>query len=434
MKILRFSEPTFEAEVAALDRVHVPADSVRETVREILCAVRDEGDAAVLRYTAKFGGPTLPAGAALRVQAEEFSAALRAIDSRTLEALRAAHVNVGGFARKGLRKDWHMKNAEGATVGERFRPFERVGLYVPGGSAPLVSTAIMTCAFAQAAGCKEIVVCTPADQHNAISPALLVAVYLCGATEVYRIGGAQAIGAMACGTPTIREVRKIFGPGNRFVVEAKRQVLGRVAIDLLPGPSEVMVVADAAANAQWIAADLLAQAEHGADSAMLFATASPSKLAEVEAAIHAQVVSLPRQAQLGPVLEENAVLILAQDEAHLVDIVNRYAPEHLALHLAKPEPFAKRIDNAGCIFLGGWSPVAAGDFLAGPSHTLPTGGAAKSFAGLTADQFQRRTSYVRYDEESLRQATPIIETFAEIEGLAAHGRSARIRLGPAEKL
>lgn len=432
MRILHPTDPAYVSELAKLDRIHVPADDVCETVREILCAVRDEGDAAVLRYTAKFGGPQLPDGAALRVQPEEFTAALKAIDPAILEALRAAHVNVGGFARKGLRKDWQMHNAEGATVGERFRPFDRVGLYVPGGSAPLVSTAIMTCAFAQAAGCREIVVCTPADRDNALNPALLVAVYLCGATEVYRVGGAQAIGAMACGTASIGKVKKIFGPGNRFVVEAKRQVLGRVAIDLLPGPSEVMVVGDAQANAQWIAADLLAQAEHGADSAMIFATANPAKLLEVEVAIHAQAGSLPRQAQLGPVLEENAVLILARDENHLVEIVNDYAPEHLSLHLTKPDHFAKRIETAGCIFLGGWSPVAAGDFLAGPSHTLPTGGASKSFAGLTADQFQRRTSFVRYDEKSLRQATPIIETFARIEGLEAHGRSARIRLSPSE--
>lgn len=430
MKILRPTDPHYTAELAKLDRVHVPAESVRDTVRDILEAVRLEGDAAVLRTTAQFGGPALPDGAGLRVPLSELAAAAEQLDPTVLAALRAAHANVSAFARRGLRQDWQMHNAEGALVGERFRAFDRVGLYVPGGSAPLVSTALMTCAFAQAAGCREIVVCTPADRDNVIAPALLAALHLCGATEVYRIGGAQAIGALACGTATIRPVRKIFGPGNKFVVEAKRQMVGRVAIDLLPGPSEVMVIGDDAAQAAWIAADLLAQAEHGADSAMIFATASATKLAEVETAIRQQAASLPRQAQLGPVLEEHAVLILARDADQLAELANRYAPEHLALHLADADAFAERIESAGCIFLGGWSPVAAGDFLAGPSHTLPTGGACKSFAGLTADQFQRRTSFVRYDEESLRQATPIIETFADIEGLAAHGRSARLRLSP----
>ncbi len=428
MKILRPDQPSYEAELARLDRVFTPADHVRDTVAEILDAIRAEGDAAVLRLTAKFGGPTLADGSAMRVGREEFAAARTGLDAATHAALAASHANVSTFAARSLRADWTMTNAEGAEVGERFRPFKRVGLYVPGGSAPLVSTALMTATLAQIAGCPEIVVTTPAGPDGSIAPALLAALELAGATEVYRIGGAQAIGALGFGTSTIRPVQKIFGPGNSYVVEAKRQLFGRVAIDLLPGPSEVMVLADAAANPAWIAADLLAQAEHGADSAMIFVTDSPAKLAEVEKEIHLQAASLPRQAQLAGVLENHAMLVLARSLAHAIELVNGYAPEHLSLNVVDSDLISERITTTGCICLGGWSPVAAGDFLAGPSHTLPTGGAGKSFAGLTVDQFQRRTSLIRYDSDSIRRATPVIEQFSALEGLAAHGRSASIRV------
>ncbi len=428
MRILRFTDPDFTTALAAIDRRAESSEKVQAVVAEIIAAVRSRGDTALLEYTARFGGPTFSSAAAARVQPEEFHAAARAVDSRTQRALAEAHENVRAFALRGLRQDWQMKNRQGAEVGERFAPFPRVGLYVPGGSAPLVSTAIMTCTLAAAAGVPEIVVTTPADAQGEVAPALLCALALAGATEVYKVGGAQAVAALAFGTETIRPVAKIFGPGNAYVVEAKRQVFGPVAIDLLPGPSEILVLADETANPAWIAADILAQAEHGADSVIGLVTDSEALLNAVEAAVGSQLKTLQRQAQLAPALESpRSFLALTRDLDAAIDLANGFASEHLAIVTANPDAVAARIHTSGAIFLGGWSPVAAGDFLAGPSHTLPTGGAGKSFAGLTVEQFQRRTSVVRLTEESLRHSLPIIQAFSDVEGLDAHGRSAAIR-------
>jgi histidinol dehydrogenase len=312
-------------------------------------------------------------------------------------------------------------------VGERFDPFGRVGIYVPGGTAPLASTAIMTCTLAQAAGCPEIVVATPSDASGAINPALHHALLTAGATEIYRVGGAQAIGALAFGTETIRRVQKIFGPGNAYVVEAKRQVFGTVAIDLLPGPSEILVLADSTAEPAWIAADLLAQAEHGKGSLMVFVTNSAKLLKAVEQAIAQQIKTLSRQEHLAGVLEHGATLVLVKSLKDAVAIANDFAPEHLSIISRDEESLAANVHTAGAIFLGGYSPVAAGDFLCGPSHTLPTGGAGASFPGLTVDMFQRRTSMIRLSDRSLKKSLATIEAFSALEGLDAHGRSAAIR-------
>ena len=427
MKIIRWNDADFTAQVASLDRRPQTVESVHAIVAEILGHVRTTGDEALLRLTARFGGPDLPNAAALRVKPVEFTAARKSIDAATRKALDISHANVTAFAKRGLRADWEMTNAQGASVGERYRPFGRVGIYVPGGSAPLVSTALMTVSLAQAAGCPEIVVMTPADREGRIAAPLLAALELAGATEVYRAGGAQAIAALGFGTKTIRPVVKIFGPGNSYVVEAKRQLFGIVSIDLLPGPSEILVLADESARPDWIAADLLAQAEHGGDSAMVLVTTSESVLVTVSIAVAMQVATLPRQEQLTAALEKNARLILAKDLDHAIELANRYAAEHVSLAFRDPRAISDRLTTAGALFLGGLSPVAAGDFLAGPSHTLPTGGAGKSFAGLTVDQFQHRTSIVRYDADSLRKSVDTIEQFSAIEGLAAHGRSASIR-------
>ncbi|MBV9656671.1 MAG: histidinol dehydrogenase [Verrucomicrobia bacterium] len=428
MRILRHTDENFARELGLLNRRAEPNLTVRSKVAEILAAVRARGDTALLEYNARFGGPDFSAAAKLRVTAEELNAAAGALDVRHQRALAEAHENVRDFALRSLRRDWHTKNRQGAEVGERFTPFPRVGIYVPGGSAPLVSTAIMTCTLAAAAGVPEIVVTTPADARGRIAPALLCALELAGATEIYKVGGAQAIAALACGTNTIAPVSKIFGPGNAYVVEAKRQVVGPVAIDLLPGPSEVLVLADDTAKPAWIAADLLAQAEHGADSIAALVTDSEALLVAVEQAVAEQLKTLERQAQLGPALAgESSFLALVRDLDAAIALANAFAPEHLAIHTAHPDAVAAKVHTAGAIFLGGWSPVAAGDFLAGPSHTLPTGGAGKSFAGLTVDQFQRRTSWMRFDEASLRHSLPIIQAFSDLEGLDAHGRSAAIR-------
>jgi histidinol dehydrogenase len=426
MRIVRPSDRNYAKFLRSLDRRARATPAVEKTVRDIVAAVEREGDAALLRLTRKFGGPHL-AVSELRVPARELSAAWRSLDAPTRRALLAAHKNIRAFAARSLRKNWSFRNAQGAKVGERFDPFGRVGIYVPGGTAPLVSTALMTCTFAAAAGVPEIVAVTPAGAGGKVSPALLGALHLAGATEVYKVGGAQAVAALACGTKTIRPVAKVFGPGNSYVVEAKRQLFGRVAVDLLPGPSEILVIADGQANPSWVAADLLAQAEHGADSVALLLTDSARLLASVQREITRQAAQLERGSILKKSLR-SAALVLVPRAADAVTIANNFASEHVSLQVAEPAKIAPRLTTSGAIFLGGYSPVAAGDFLAGPSHELPTGGAGKSFAGLTADQFQRRTSLVEFGRSSLGKSVPVIEAFARVEGLDAHGRSASIRL------
>ena len=426
MRILHHNDRGFAKAVTALNRQAESSPEIRETVAGILSDIRSKGDAALCSYTAKFGGPRLTPKA-IRVTAAEIRKARASLTPAVRKALAASLRNVTAFAKKSLRRDWTMKNAEGALVGERFDPLPRVGVYVPGGTAPLVSTAIMTCGFAKAAGVPEIVAVTPAGPNGTVSPALLAALDLCGATEIHRVGGAQAVAALAYGTATIRPVTKILGPGNAYVVEAKRQLFGRVGIDLLPGPSEVLVIADAKANPAWVAADLLAQSEHGASSVAVLLSDSDELIRGVVDEVERQTKLSGRPQYLSLALK-NAVLVRVRDLDQAVEIANAFASEHVSLAVRKPEKLAKRLNSSGAIYLGDISPVAAGDFLAGPSHTLPTGGAAKAFAGLTAEQFQRRTSIIRYDKASLKKSLPIIGTFCQVEGLDAHGRSVSIRI------
>ena len=421
MRILRHRDPDFARALTSLQRKAEPTPEIEHTVRGIVANVRARGDAALLEYTAKFGGPLL--------RASELCVTARAgVDAATEDAIALAHANVRDFAKKSLRKSWTARNRQGAVVGERFDPFQRVGIYVPGGTAPLVSTAVMTVTIAATVGVPEIVVTTPSDRTGKISDALLYALHLCGATEIYQVGGAQAIAALAYGTESLAPVQKVFGPGNVFVVEAKRQVFGQVAIDLLPGPSEILVLADTSANPAWIAADMLAQAEHGKGSSILLVTDSAPLLTRVEKQITAQLRGLKRQEHLAPVLAQHCALILVRTLEDGVRIANDFAPEHISIVTRQNAKLAARIRTAGAIFLGGLSPVAAGDFLAGPSHTLPTGGAGKSFSGLTSEMFQRRTSTVQLDEKALRKSLPTIAQFSALEGLDAHANSARIRL------
>ena len=426
MQILRPKDKAYRRITQSLKRCYEADSVVRSTVEEILSAVAQEGDEALLRYAKKFGGPDL-APYQVPVTPLEISEACNALPADTRKAIDAARSNVRAFAKRSLRKSWFMKNRQGAITGERFDPFQRVGIYIPGGTAPLVSTAVMTCTLAEAAGVPEIVAVTPAGPDGKVHPALLAALSRCGATEIYRVGGAQAIAALAHGTKTILPVQKIFGPGNSYVVEAKRQAFGKVAIDLLPGPSEVLVIADKTAKPDWVAADLLAQAEHGHGSQAILVTDSEKILAGVEKAVERQTKLSKRPAELAKALK-NTKLILVEDMDSAIRIANEYASEHVSIATEAPGEIALQLRTSGAIFLGGLSPVVGGDFLAGPSHELPTGGAGRSFAGLTADQFQRRTSIVMFDEDSLRASLPHIETFSAIEGLDAHGRSASIRL------
>ena len=426
MQILRPKDKAYRRGIESLKRSYEADPAVRATVEEILGAVAKEGDEALLRYTKKFGGPEL-APYQIPLTPLEISEACNALPAETRKAIDAARSNVRAFAKRSLRKSWFMKNRQGAITGERFDPFQRVGIYIPGGTAPLVSTAVMTCTLAEAAGVPEIIAVTPAGPDGKVHPALLAALSRCGATEIYRVGGAQAIAALAHGTKTILPVQKIFGPGNSYVVEAKRQVFGKVAIDLLPGPSEVLVIADKTAKPDWVAADLLAQAEHGHGSQAILVTDSEKILTGVEKAVERQTKLSKRPTELAKALK-NTKLILVEDMEAAIRIANEYASEHVAIATEAPGEIALQLRTSGAIFLGSLSPVVGGDFLAGPSHELPTGGAGRSFAGLTADQFQRRTSVVMFDEASLRASLPHIETFSAIEGLDAHGRSASIRL------
>jgi histidinol dehydrogenase len=426
MRLISYKDRDFSRSIAGLNRQAEPRAEVRETVSEIIAAIRKKGDAALIDYSVKFGGPKLTASR-LRVTPAEIKKARASLSPETKKALMASIANVTAFAKKSLRKDWSMRNAQGALVGERFDPLPRVGLYIPGGNAPLVSSAIMTCGFAKASGVPEIVAMTPASKDGTVAPALLAALDLCGATEIYRVGGAQAIAALAYGTKTIPSVTKIFGPGNAYVVEAKRQVFGRVGIDLLPGPSEVLVIADAKANPVWVASDLLAQSEHGGSSVAILLSDSSKLLAAVRKEIDRQMKLSARPQYLSLAIK-NAVLVHVRNLDQAVEIANAFASEHVSLAVRNPEKLAPKLTTSGAIYLGDISPVAAGDFLAGPSHTLPTGGASKAFAGLTAEQFQRRTSLVKYDAGSLKKSLSIIESFCAIEGLDAHGRSVSLRV------
>jgi histidinol dehydrogenase len=426
MKVIRHYDSGYAKFLKQLNRRPIPDAKVSKTVSEILQAVGKEGDSALIHFTEKFSGPRLRA-AQLRVGSDELVAARAGLPTEVMEAIRSAKTNVRAFARRSLRKSWFMKNRQGAIVGERFDPFRRVGIYVPGGTAPLVSTAVMTCTLAQAAGVPEIVAVTPPRADGSLQDALLGALAECGATEVYRLGGAQAIAALALGTATIPSVDKIFGPGNAFVIEAKRQVFGTVGVDLLPGPSEILVIADESAEPDWIAADLLAQSEHGKGSIAILLTDSNRVLDGVAGSLRRQVNLAERRDELDLALR-NVRLILVRNLTEAVALANAFAAEHVAIATERPGEIALGLTTSGAIFMGGMSPVVAGDFLAGPSHELPTGGAGKGFAGLTADQFQHRTSVVMFDRPALRASLPAIETFSKIEGLDAHARSASIRL------
>jgi histidinol dehydrogenase len=426
MKVFRPTDANYAAALSKLNRRAEASEHVREVVASVIAKVRADGDAALLELTAKFDGAHLSA-AQLRVTDAELAAAEAQVDADTRAALEAAKRNVQAFAKASLRQPWSMKNEQGAEVGEVFHPFQRVGCYVPGGTAPLVSTSIMTVAIAAAAGVPEIVVCTPCGKDGQINPGLLTALKLAGATEIYRIGGSQAIAAMAYGTATIAPVVKIVGPGNSYVVEAKRQAFGAVSIDLLPGPSEVLILSDKTGNAAFIAADFLAQAEHGKDSGAGFITDDAALLEAVLAEIQSQATRLGRQAMVQTVLEKDGFAVLVADLNEGVKLVNGYAPEHLVLVAQNETELLPQIRTAGAVFCGNYSPVAVGDFLAGPSHTLPTGGSGKSFPGITADMFQRRTSIVRLDRESCAKSEPIVRAFSQVEGLDAHGESVAIR-------
>jgi histidinol dehydrogenase len=430
MNVARFNDPDYAERLRRAVSVSSLFDpAIEDRTRAIIAAVRQRGDDALIELTERFDGVRLAPDQLAVTEAELMAAALQASESFR-GALAESMSNIAVFARKSRRKGWWAYNSHGAAVAEKFDPFTRVGIYIPGGTAPLVSTALMTITLAKVAGCPEIVVCTPPGRDGSINPALLHAARVAGATEIYRVGGSQAVAALALGTGTIRRVQKIFGPGNAYVVAAKRLLFGHVAVDLLPGPSEVLVLADDSTNPKFAAADLLAQAEHGSGHERVWlVTASAKLLKAVEREMARQVRRLARRDFIEKALSANGWLIQVRNLEEALRVVNDIAPEHCEVMTRDACKLTGRILTAGAIFLGPWSPTVLGDYVAGPSHTLPTGGAGASFAGLTVDQFQRRTSVVEYKKPALRKALKAVQKFAELEGLDAHGRSASIRFG-----
>ena len=427
MKVLSYRDSEYESFVKGLNRRAIPGDDVRDLVTGIISEVSAKGDVALFEYAKKFDRVDLTA-ASLFVTEEEFAEAKKAVSPATKKAVAASLKNITEFAKRSMRQDWSYRNAEGARVGERFTPFDRVGVYVPGGKAPLVSTALMTAGFAKAAKVPEILGATPCGPDGKVNAALLYALHASGVREVIKIGGAQAIAAMALGTESVRPVDRVFGPGNKFVVEAKRQLVGAVSIDLLPGPSEILVLSDKTGNAEFIAADLLAQAEHGGDSVIGFVSDSKALIGKVQKAIDRQLKTLSRADYIREVIEKETFMLHVKSFADGVAISNDFAPEHLSLICEDEKKWLKQIRTAGAIYVGNLSAVAVGDFLAGPSHTLPTGGGGRSFSGLRADQFQRRTSVVKLGAKAVKKSLATVEEFARIEGLDAHGRSVSIRV------
>ncbi len=428
MKTIRYSDKDFAQKIRdASAAANLFDPEIENRAREIVRDVSIRGDDALLEWTEKLDGAKLSAEQLAVTQAELLTASLKA-DESLRRAVAEAERNIAAFAKKSLRHNWQWKNSHGAKVGEKFDAFQRVGVYIPGGAAPLVSTALMTATLGKVAGCREIVVCTPCGRNGGVNPALLFAARAAGATEIYRVGGAQAIAAMAYGTNTIRRVQKIFGPGNAYVVAAKRLLFGRVAVDLLPGPSEVLILADETANPKFAAADLLAQAEHGSGHEHVWlVTASAKFLRAVETEIARRLPKCARREYIRRVLDANGWLIQTKTMDEAIALANELAPEHCEIMTRNARKVSEKIVTAGAIFLGALSPTVLGDYVAGPSHTLPTGGAGASFAGLTVDQFQRRTSVVEYTRAALKKALPTVKKFAELEGLGAHGKSAEVR-------
>ncbi len=396
---------------------------------EVLADIRVRGDAAVRHWMSRFEKKALEPRE-WRVPASDLAAAAKAIDPAFRRAAAEAHRRIRAFARAGLRKNWRLNDGHGAQLGERFVPYDRVGVYVPGGAAPLASTVLMTVTLARTAGVKEIVACTPADAEGRINPYVLYALKLAGATEIYRVGGIQAIGLMAYGTGSVAKVQKIVGPGGAFVTAAKKLVYGDVALDSVAGPSEIAVLADGEADPAFVAADLLSQAEHGTGhEKALLVTPSRALAQAVRRELASQAARLDRSAAVAEVMRRGGILFaVTKTVEEGADLCNAFAPEHLELMVRNPGRLLPRITRAGAVFLGPWTPECVGDYAAGPSHVLPTGGTAALFSGLTVNDFIRRISVVKYSRAALKRAWPIIEAFGRVEGLDAHAASGKVRL------
>ena len=423
MRIIKYPKREQWAEI--VERPRLDLTKLNATVSSVLADVRQRGDAAVKEYEEKFDKAIL---SSLAVTEQEMDEAEQAISNDLKDAIILAHHNIKVFHISQRFVGQKIKTQEGVTCWQKSVAIEKVGLYIPGGTAPLFSTVLMLATPAKIAGCKEIVLCTPPNKEGKVNPAILYAARVAGVSKIFKAGGVQAIGAMAYGTESVPKVFKIFGPGNQYVMAAKQQVsLDEVAIDMPAGPSEVCVLADETANAEFVAADLLSQAEHGIDSQVLLITTSESKLEEIHQQVDKQLEVLPRK-ELASKALENSCYVLVKDYDEMMALTNLYAPEHLVIQTKNYEELAEKVVNAGSVFLGSYACESAGDYASGTNHTLPTHGYATAYNGVNLDSYCRKITFQHLTEEGIRHIGHAVELMAEAEQLDAHKNAMTVRI------
>ncbi len=415
------SKNTDKSEIFA--RVENKVD-VNKIVSDILFDVKVNGDEALYKYAEQFDKVKLDS---LKVTKEEIESAFNQVDKKFLEVIKQAAENIKEYHLKQVRTGYEIKKQDGVILGQKIMPIEKVGLYVPGGTAAYPSTVLMDSIPAKIAGCKQLVMVTPPRKDGTVTPEILAAAYIAGVDTIYKVGGAQAIGALAYGTESIPKVDKIVGPGNAFVAEAKRQVFGLVSIDMIAGPSEILVVADKTCNAKFVAADLLSQAEHDKLASAVLITDDYDFANKVALQIEEQLKDLEREDIARTSIENNGKIIVAENLEVAIEVANEIAPEHLELCVENPFEYLDKIKHAGSVFLGKYCPEALGDYFAGANHTLPTSGSARFSSALSVDDFIKKTQYIYYTEDALKKVSDSVNLFAVKEGLTAHGKSATVR-------
>ena len=426
IRILRMDEIS-EAEI--FERNDSAAD-VSDIVAGIVADVRARGDAALLEYTERFDHAVLRS---LQVSKEEFDEAIALVDPRMQAVLKKAAASIRAFHNEQRRSGFILNDRKGVVMGQKVLPLERVGIYVPGGTATYPSTVLMDSIPAKIAGVKELMITTPPGRDGKVNPVILAAARIAGVDRVFKVGGAQAVAALAYGTESIPKADKIVGPGNAFVTEAKRQIFGVAAIDMIAGPSEILIVADAKTDPAYAAADLLSQAEHDKNASAVLITDSEALARQVQAELEKQLALLPREGIARASIEARGKIIITRDIESAIATANRLAPEHLELSLDQPFDYLDAVQNAGSVFLGRSCPEALGDYLAGPNHTLPTAGTARFSSPLSVDDFVKKIQYTYFSAEAFRDVAPDVAFFARQEGLEAHARSALVRLQKEER-
>ena len=421
IKILNYNEVSTD-EIFERSEANV---NVEDIVSEIITNVRKNGDKALFEYCEKFDKAVL---SSLAVTEEEIDEAFSEVDEKFIEIIKKAKENIVAFHEKQKRNSFIINETEGVVIGQKVIPIEKVGFYVPGGTAAYPSTVLMDSIPAKIAGCREVVMVTPPNAEGKVNPVILAAAKIAGVDKIFKVGGAQAVAALAYGTETIPAVHKIVGPGNAFVAEAKKQVFGKVSIDMIAGPSEILIVADGSCNPKFVAADLLSQAEHDKMASAVLVTDSFELANAVSAELEAQIPQLSRAEIARASIDNNGKIIVADDLKVVIDIANEIAPEHLELCVDNPFDYLDSIHHAGSIFTGKNCPEALGDYFAGPNHTLPTSGTAKFSSPLSVDDFVKKTQYTYYTRDALEKVGRDVAYFAEKEGLTAHAKSAVIRL------